>query len=130
MNQLMFLILSFSAMNLAEDSKPGYDHHHHHHHFCMPHCSYVCLASAGKIETCANLLNPSNTTMSNLPDMAACPSANAPIDDCMMKCGCQCTRCGVCLLRNMKTAKEDCKASPDPKKCMQEKKAEALKKCN
>ena len=31
---------------------------------------------------------------------------------------------------NVKAAMEECKAKPDPKKCIEDKKAEALKKCN
>jgi hypothetical protein len=99
---------------------------------CMSHCSYVCMASAGRIETCPNLLSHSNTTLSTLPDMAACLAATASINDCFLQCGCQCTRCGVCLMKNLKTmsAMAECKAKPDPMKCISEKKSEALKKCN
>ena len=132
MNNFNFwiLILSLCAVATANDTKS--DHHYHQHNFCMPHCSYVCMATPGKIETCANLLNPNNATMASLPNLAACPTTTAPIQDCMLKCGCQCTRCGVCLMKNMnvKAAMEECKAKPDPKKCIEDKKAEALKKCN
>jgi hypothetical protein len=58
----------------------------------MPHCSYVCNANAGKIETCSNLLNPGNSTLMSLPDMASCPASTAAMNDCFVKCGCQCTR--------------------------------------
>jgi hypothetical protein len=99
---------------------------------CMSHCSYICLASAGKMETCLNLLSPTNTTMDSLPDLAACPATTAEINDCFLKCGCQCTRCSVCLMKklNPMAAQETCKANPDPMKCMMDKREEAVKACN
>jgi hypothetical protein len=80
---------------------------------CMSHCSYVCMASAGKVETCINLLNPTNTTIPSLPDMPACPADAKPVEDCFMKCGCQCTRCAMCLMKTMNpmAAKDACQVS-------------------
>ena len=99
---------------------------------CMSHCSYVCMASAGKVEACAVLLSPSNETVPSLPDLASCPADTKPVEDCFMKCGCQCTRCGVCLMKNMNpmAARDACQANPDPMKCMMDKRNEVLKACN
>ena len=126
---LLLVVLSLSGLCHADDGKwnPMMANK-----MCMAHCSYVCMASAGKIETCPNLLNHNNNTLSTLPDMAACPATTSAINDCFLKCGCQCTRCEVCLIKNLKpmSAKEACKANLDPIKCMTDKKNEALKKCN
>jgi hypothetical protein len=38
-------------------------------------------------------------TGSSLPDMDACPSSTTLLHDCYLKCGCQCTRCSICVTK-------------------------------
>jgi hypothetical protein len=99
---------------------------------CMPHCAYVCMHNNGKAENCLNLLNHSNNTLSSLPTMATCPSNMSLMNDCFLKCGCQCTRCAVCFLKsfNVSTVTAACKASSNLMDCIHEKKVAALKACN
>ena len=105
MFKVVILVLMATTSCWTQDAAKAGIHHPHHmmgHQLCMAHCSYVCMASSGKIETCSNLHNPNNSTLADLPDMASCPTATTAVNDCFLKCGCQCIRCGVCLMKNMK----------------------------
>ena len=97
---------------------------------CMSHCSYVCMANGGKIDSCAALFDFNG--LKNLPEMDACPAETSVINGCFQRCGCQCTRCSVCMMKNMNpmAAKVICWANPNPVKCFIEKKNEALLNCN
>jgi hypothetical protein len=100
------------------------------HKLCMAQCSYICMAGEGRIESCANLFDFAN--LKSLPEMNSCPTSTTTINDCFQRCGCQCTRCGVCMMKNMNpvAAKVICWANPNPMKCFLEKKNEALLNCN
>ena len=138
MRFLMIVSLMILSVLGQQDDMSGMEGRYGGHHLmmgspmCMVHCSYICMASAGKIETCPNLLSPENNTLASLPDMANCPATTTPINDCFLKCGCQCTRCTVCLMKKMNpmAAKEACKSNPNPMKCIIDKRAEAIKSCN
>ena len=135
---ILIVFSLFASGIMAEDVSTGMNSRFGGHHdwmghpMCMTHCSYTCMASAGKIETCPNLLNPGNGTLDSLSDMAACPTTTTAINDCFLKCGCQCTRCTICLMKNLNpmAAHEVCMATPNPMMCMNDKKNEAMKKCN
>ena len=98
---------------------------------CMPHCSHICMHNGGKPETCLHLMNHSNHTFASLPNMASCPSNMTLMNDCFLKCGCQCTRCAVCFLRgfHVDAVTTACKAKPNPVECIHEKKVAVLKAC-
>ena len=135
-----FIMLSMMSLSVfgQQDEVTGMEERYGGHHLmmgspmCLVHCSYMCMASAGKIETCQNLLNPENNTLAGFPDMAACPATSTTINDCFLNCGCQCTRCTICLMKKMNplAAKEACKDDPIPMKCMIDKRSEAIKSCN
>ena len=97
---------------------------------CMAQCSYLCMANGGKIDTCAALFD--FNSLRNLPEMDSCPVDTSVINGCFQRCGCQCTRCTVCMMKNMNpiSAKVICWANPNPVKCLMEKKNEALLNCN
>jgi hypothetical protein len=139
MNKFIFVLLSIAIVCRAayseseesdDDNKDG--DHNLEDSLCMPHCSYVCMTNGGKPETCLNLMKPNNNTLANLPAMASCPASVTVMNDCFLKCGCQCTRCAVCFMKsfNPMAATAACKASSSLEDCMKDKKAAALKACN
>ena len=101
---------------------------------CMSHCSYICMTNGGKPETCLKLMgsNKGINVISSLPPMASCPASTTVLNDCYLKCGCQCTRCGICFLKNFNidAATAACKASPNLNDCLKNKKDAVLKACN
>ena len=101
---------------------------------CMSHCSYICMTNGGKPETCLKLMGSNNGTnvISSLPPMASCPASTTVLNDCYLKCGCQCARCGICFLKNFNVdaATAACKAAPNLKDCLKAKKDAVLKACN
>ena len=134
---LSLAVICQAAKKNSESSESSEEHEGHEGHtgedgMCMTHCSYVCMTNGGKAETCANLLGHNNTTLASLPAMASCPTSTAMMNDCYLKCGCQCTRCAVCLVKsfNLTSAKAACKAGPNVEQCIKDKKNAALKACN
>ena len=134
MNKFIFVLLSIAVVCRAADKsseseESGEDNKHHNMEdsLCMPHCSYVCMTNGGKPETCLNLMKPNNNTLASLPAMASCPASVTVMNDCFLKCGCQCTRCAVCFMKgfNPMAATAACKASANHAECMKEKKAAA-----
>ena len=141
MNKFIVALLSLAVIchaveKSSESSESGEDHDHGNHidgdGSCMTHCSYVCMTNGGKADTCANLLGQNNTTLASWPAMASCPTSTATMNDCYLKCGCQCTRCTVCLMKsfNPAAAQAACKAGPNVQQCIKDKKNAALKACN
>ena len=132
-------IVCHVAASESQESHEAHEAHEAHEEhlgmdgedLCMPHCSYICMHNGGKPETCLNLLNHSNETLASLPTMASCPSNVSVMNDCFLKCGCQCTRCAVCFLKGFHVASvvAACKTNPNPIECVHEKKVAALKAC-
>ena len=102
------------------------------HDYCMPQCSYTCIATNGNLETCSALLKPTNTTLINLPSIDACPTDVTLLTLCYMRCDCHCNRCAVCYIKNQHAMdiKNVCKSSSDEKNCLKEKNLEAVKACD
>jgi hypothetical protein len=128
--------------SVSEDSKTSYEEsdtgindekeESEEHDYCMPQCSYTCIATNGNLETCSALLKPTNTTLINLPSIDTCPTDSTLLTLCYMRCDCHCNRCAVCYIKNQHAMdiKNICSISSDEKKCLKEKNLEAVKACD
>lgn len=133
--KLVLVLVVFASAAAMENQHPNFGMHELdlHNPWCIPHCSYVCMATSGRVESCSKLviqfccnftlhiilsslhvnswvlinntfllqMLPGNDTLKNLPTMDSCPSTMSSMDECFIKCGCQCIRCTACMAKSL-----------------------------